>query len=64
MDGRRTPVRDKRKEPMPVDYMLEFDRITRTIRDGRWERKVGIRAIDALLDEYNAIFGVPGSTYA
>ncbi len=63
MDGRRTPVINKRKNPMPVDYMLEFDRITRTIREGRWSREVGIKTIDALLDEYIELFGVPESRF-
>ena len=62
MDGRRTPVRGNRKELIPHDYVKEFNRMTSTMRDGKWSRSVGLRAVDALLDEYLDKFGAPPET--
>lgn len=63
MDGRRTPVKRERKEATQADYRTEFERMSRTMRDGRWDRSVGLRAIDALLDEFLEKFGVPEIRY-
>lgn len=63
MDGRRTAVKERRVNPIPDDYRVEFDRMTKTLRSGRWDRSVGLRAIDALLDEYLDKFGAPEIRY-